>query len=305
MTACGGTQKQDKTYTIGIITDVPAFTLTFEGLKAEMAKLGYVEGKNARYIYNGVVGPDPKEVDAEIKNLLAQDVDLLFSVGNLATLRAKQAVEGTDIPIVFGAANPVEEGLVESISHPGGNLTGVQVGAEIPKALDFLVTITPDADKVYLPYNPNDEISAIYFHGLERMATQLGIQFVLGEVYSVEEAVTAIEGLPEDIDAIFRIPSPTLDPRNNELSQAAIKRGLPMGSGHPLDDAMLITLANDNFDSRKRLARLAHQIFQGVKPANLPVETIDFLMTVNLKTAAVIGIDIPDDILRQADTIIR
>ena len=97
---------------------VSVLTPTIDGFKTGMADLGYVEGKNATYIYNGVV--EPQAIDGEVKNLLAQDVDMFFTVGNLPTLAAKRAVAGTDVPMVFGTImKPVEEGVVESLRHPG------------------------------------------------------------------------------------------------------------------------------------------------------------------------------------------
>jgi len=308
LTACGTFQAAPKTPTIGVVIEVSIHTTTYEGFKAGMVELGYVEGENVTYIYNGVVAePNAQTIDAEIENLLAQNVDMLLVVGNLAAARAKEAVAGTDTPVVFGAVtNPVGSGLVESISHPGGNLTGTQVGRELAKALEWLVKITPGgANKVYLPYNPDDEVSMMILAGLEEVPSQLGIELVPGEVHSVEEAVAAIKSLPEDVDAIYRIPSPTLDPKNNELSQAAIERGLPMGAGLPLDEAVLFTLAVDLSDVGKQTATLADKILKGANPADLPVETGEFYITINLKTAEAIGLDIPDSVLRLADTIIR
>ncbi len=306
LTACGGGAQTKDTFTIGVVSYVPVLTPVFEGFKAGMADLGYVEGENVTYIYNGLVEPSPQAVDAEIENLLAQNVDMLFTVGTLPTVQAKPAVAGTDIPVVFGPiTNPVGRGLVESIAHPGGNLTGTQSGGEIPKALEWLVTITPEAKKVYVPYNPDDAVSVDILGALAEVPSQLGIELVIEEVHSVEEAVAAIESLPEDVDAIFRLPSPTLDPKNNELSRAAIKRGLPMGAGLPLDEAVLLTLTVDFFEVGKQTASLADQIRQGVKPADLPVQTGEIVLTINLKTAETIGIDIPDELLRQADTVIR
>lgn len=304
LTACDDV-KQDNTFTIGVIAETSFHVLIIEGFKAGMADLRYMEGENVAYIYNGLTGYNPEEIDDEIKNLLAQKVDLLFVLG-LPAVHAKQAVAGTDTPVVFGVVSrPVERGIVESIGHPGGNLTGIQSGYEIPKALEWLVTIIPKAKKVYVPYNPDDELSVMFLAALDKAASQLIIELLPDETYSVEEAVAAIENLPGDIDAIFRIPSPTLDPRNSELSQAAITQGLPMGAGHPLDKAMLLTYAADFFEMGKQAARLAHQIRQGSKPADLPVETAEIFITINLKTAEAIGLDIPDEVLLQADTIVR
>jgi putative ABC transport system substrate-binding protein len=296
-----------KPFTIGMMSYVPIHAPLIDGFKAGMFDSGYVEGEHVTYIYSSLIKPEPEEIEGEVRNLLAQDVDMLFTVGIPATLMAGHTVAGTDVPVVFDAVvNPVKEGIVESISHPGGNLTGVQVsGNDIPKALEWLVSIIPEAGKVYVPYNPEDKASVANLTGLDTVPSQLGIEIVLDRVYSVEEAVAAIESLPDDIDAIFRIPSPTLDPRNAELSQAAIARGLPMGAGLPLDEAVLITLATDLFAMGKQAARLADQIRQGAKPADLPVETAEIFLTINLKTAEAIGLNIPDEVLLQADTIIR
>jgi putative ABC transport system substrate-binding protein len=305
LNGCGGAPKP-QTRTIGIVIESPVVAPTLEAFKANMAELGYVEGKDVTYIYNGPLGSDAKVIDGEIKNLLAQKVDLLLVVGLVPAQRAKQAVMGTDIPVVFAPAHAVvENGLVESMSHPGGNLTGIQAGNEIPKALEWLVKITPNAKKIYVPYNPADGVSVGFLPIVEKIASQLKVELVPDEVSSTEEAVAAIESLPADIDAIFRIPSPTLDPRNAELSQAAIRRGLPISGFVTLDEETLLTLTIDSVEMGKQAARLTHQILQGIKPADLPVEMAEVFLTINLKTAQAIGLDIADDILLGADKVIR
>jgi putative ABC transport system substrate-binding protein len=306
LTACGGGAQAQETYTIGVVAESPAVAPILEAFKASIAELGYVEGKDVTYIYNGPLGSNVEAIDGEIKNLLAQKVDLLLVISVLPAQQAKQAVAGTNIPIVFAPATEVvENGLVESISHPGGNLTGIQAGNEIPKALEWLVKITPNAKKIYVPYNPADEVSVGLLVIVDEFASQLKIELVPGPVNSTEEAVAAIESLPADINAIFRIPSPTLDQKNIELSQAAIKRGLPMGGFVRLDEEMLLTLAIDSAETGKQAARLVHQIRQGVKPADLPVEMAEVFLAINLKTARVIGLDIPNEILLRADEVIR
>lgn len=200
LTACQKNQPS-KPFTIGVVSYVSIHAPVIEGFKAGMAELGYVEGEDVIYIDNGVVAPDSQAVDAEIEQLLAQDIDLLFPLGTLTTLRAKHAVEGTDMPVVFGAVStPVKERIVESISHPGGNLTGTQVGNQLPKALEWLITIVPKVRKVYVPYNPDDDASIATLAGLGDVPSQLGIALVLDEVYSIEEAIAAIESFPEDAD---------------------------------------------------------------------------------------------------------
>jgi putative ABC transport system substrate-binding protein len=308
LTACNGAA-QSKTFTIGVVSEsvnaaAPVGTYYKDGL----TELGYVEGEDVIYIDNGPVGSNSAAADAEIEKLLAQKVDMLLVIGPVPAYQAKQAVAGTDVPVIFTPLpqRVVENELVESISHPGGNLTGIQGGNEIPETLKWLVKITPNAQKIYVPYSPDDEISLGMLAALEEIAPQLNIEIVHGEAKSAEEAVAAVENLPDDIDAIFFIPAPTLESKASELSQAAIERGLPTGTFIPtLDEMILVTVSFDPAETGKQVARLIHQVRQGTKPADLPVETVETYATINLKTAQAIGLDISDEILRQADTVVR
>jgi putative tryptophan/tyrosine transport system substrate-binding protein len=301
-----GCKSSEKIFTIGIASHVSIHTKEIEGFKAGMAELGYIEGNNIRYVYKSDISFNDKDIEAGIKELLAQDIDLLFTTYNESALAARKAVEGTKIPVIVTAVSwPVEIGLVNSLSHPGGNVTGIQVTDTITKGLEWLAQITPHAKKIYLPYNPDDNISDLYLDILKKTASKLGIELVVQKIHSVEETVAAIENLPKDVDAIYRIPSPTLYPRNNELSQAAIKRGIPLGAGTALDESVLITFSIDFYSMGKQGARLAHEILKGAKPADLPIETADILLTINLRTAEKIGLHIPEDVLVQANKIIR
>lgn len=306
LTACDSDgESETKAYKIGVMIYVSIHEPVLDGFKAGMTNLGYVEGENITYLYNGIIDPTAEATQAEAQRLMDEHVDMFLTAGSLVTREAQTVVEGTDIPVVFcSVTNPVGGGYVESISHPGGNLTGTQVGLEIPKAFEMLVSLT-QAEKVYVPYNPTEVASIGSRPLLDAPAASLGVEIVSGEVSSVEEAVAAIETLPDDIDAIFRIPSPTLDAQSNQVSQAAITRGLALGAGHPLDEAALFTLSTDFVSSGEIAAELADQIFDGVKPADLPVRSPDFHLTLNLQTAAVLGIEVPEDILRQANKIIR
>jgi len=293
-------------FTIGIVCSVKNHLVTVDGFKLGMTELGYVEGKDVGYIYNGLINGDERSLDDEIRRLLSLDIDLLVTIANEPAIEAKKITEGTGTPVLAVACMKViEAGLVKSLRHPGGNITGVQVAETNAKALEWLVTITPDPGRIYLPYNPDEKVSKMTFMELERSASHLGIELILDEVRTVEEAVAAIEGLPKDVDAVFRIPSQTLSPRNIELSRAAIKRGIPIGASLPQDELILITFASDRFETGRQAARLAHQIRMGVKPSELPMETAEAFLTINLSTAEKIGLNIPDNILMQAKKIIR
>jgi putative ABC transport system substrate-binding protein len=295
-----------KILTIGIITNVGIHQRTVEGFKQGMVDIGYTEGQNVRYIFDGILDGDVDAIDAEIEKILAQDVDMLVTMANEVSLRAKVIIGGSGIPILIaGSSRPVEEGLLDSLGRPGGDITGVRVADNYAKTLEWLLAMLPDTRKVVVPYNPADSVSIVALDGLDGKAARLGIELICNPVASVEDAVAVIENLPEDVDAIYRMPSPTLDPRNEPLSHAAITRKLPMISCLPLDDAVLMTFSADLFRAGKQTARLAQMVYNGAKPSDLPVETCDAELTINLKTAEAIGVYIPDEILLQAETIIR
>ncbi|MBN1627869.1 MAG: ABC transporter substrate-binding protein [Deltaproteobacteria bacterium] len=306
LSVLAGCKASPKIFKIGIFMSDSSTPDSMQGFKQGMVELGYIEGRDIKYIHKSFNEKDEQSIDTGIKQIIEEDLDLLFSIGRGGALRAKKLVEGTDLPVLFCCeAWPEKNGLVESLSHPGGNLTGVKAANCISKALEWLVITLPETKKIWLPYNPDDEVSVSELPMLKKAAIDLGVELVLFETRSVEKSVAAIGTLPEDIDAVFRIPSPTLDRRNHELSQAAIGRGIPLGASIILDESVLITLTTDFIDAGKKTARLAQQIFQGVKPFDLPVETADIYLAVNMKTAETLGIEIPDRVLLQAKTIIR
>jgi putative tryptophan/tyrosine transport system substrate-binding protein len=302
----GSCQAPYKTFMVGIAGSVQVDPRTLKGFKEGLAELGYIEGKNIKYIYREINENNERDIDDGIKAIMAQKVDIILTFGGITSLHCKELVKRTNIPLLFiGEPWPVERGLVERLSHPGGNITGVRSPDVVLKALEWLKMSIPEAKKFYVPYNPDDDISVVELAGLKQTADQLGIKLVFHEVHSIQEVLKRIEGLTEDIDAIFMMPSPTLNRAGSEISCAAIKRGMPTGSSLKFDGSILILFSNDCFQTGKMTARMAHQINMGLKPSDLPVETSEVQLTINLRTAEKIGLKISDEILSQATTIIR
>jgi putative ABC transport system substrate-binding protein len=292
-----------RTHTIGVVHYNAFLSPVLDAFKARMAALGYVEGQTVTYVYHGVLKPDPQVVEHEVKDLLAQRVQLLLTLGTLPTLTAKKATEGTAISVVFAPfLNPVERNIVQSITHPGGNVTGVQNGDTVPKALEWLHRIVPRATKIYTIYHPKDDVSKTGIRSLSTVAASLGFELALIEVHSPEEAVAVIEKLPKGATMFF-VPMPSLKPVGR-LVEAAARRGIATAANVPETD-FLVTYAADWFAIGGQAARLADQILKGTKPADLPVETPEFFLHINLKAATAIGLVVPDDILRQAHLVLR
>jgi len=301
-----GFNSKEKVTLIGIASTVSLQSEIMEGFKAGMTEAGYIEGKNLKYLYRDIAIPDEKHIDNAIHELMSQSIDLLVSMGYEVDFRAKVFANETGTPALFMASlQPVEKGLVESIRHPGGNITGVKVADSVPKALEWLLKIAPDTELVYLPYNPEDLISGDVIGQLGTISQQLGIELRVQKVQSMEEALADIETLPEKISAVFLIPSPTLDICGDELNRKAVKRKIPLGTAISTDKSILMSFINDFFNAGKKASRLARQILSGVKPGDLPVETAETSLILNVKTAEEIGLSIPGAVLIQASVINR
>ncbi|MBN1428861.1 MAG: ABC transporter substrate-binding protein [Anaerolineae bacterium] len=303
--ACKNSSQAKHTVVIGVVIESEPLVVTFDGLRKGMADLGYVEGDNITYIFNGVVGSDLDDIDHEVEGLLAKKVDLFFTPGTVPTLRVKQAVEGTDIPVIFAPViNPVDAGVVDSLSYPGGNVTGVETGDTLPKAMEWLITIAP-ATNFYVPYHPDDVTSVSTIPVLMSTAATLGIDVTIDEVSSPEDVVAAIRSLPEDTDVLF-VPMARLEAGLDDYAAAAMECDVAIGSYQPsyMRNGILVNFSVDLFEMGKQASRLVDQALRGASPAELPVETADGFLTINLVTAEAIGLEIPNHILRLANTVI-
>lgn len=304
LTACGSAPTP-KTYTIGMLREGPFLDSIFDGFKAAMTDLGYVEGKNIKYVYHAPTGNDAAKAENEVKSLLNEKVDLLLTMGNASTRATKKMIEGSNTPVVFVPfVNPVEAGIVASIAHPGGNLTGIQAIDNGPQVLEWLLKIAPNTKQIYAPYSPKDAVALTTVKSLPDVAKQLGVKLILDPVTSKEQEIAAIKALPKDA-AIFFVPSPTLNPSSAEMKKLALELGIPSGMRDPDPTDVVFTHTTDATALGKQAAILVDKIFKGAKPSDLPVETPDFILIINLKTAKAIGLNIPDEILQQAKQVIR
>lgn len=304
LTACSDA-RPDKIRTIGVLNYVAHLEPVIEGFKIRMAELGYAEGKNVTYLYHGVLKPEPQIIEREVQRIMAHQVDLFLTLGNQPTLVAKKASSGRAIPVVFAPAiNPVGEGFVASIKHPGGNVTGVQSVNGAPKALEWLLKLAPGTQTVYVPYRSDDPVAVWTVKPLLDAAAQLKVNLVLSEIRAPEDMATVLQSLPKHA-AVFFTPAPSLEASILAAQELAITLGVPTGGYNRPVDNLLCTYTTDRRAQGAQAARLADQIFKGTKPADLPVEAGEFFFRINLKTAAAIGLDVPDDLLHQADTVMR
>jgi len=278
------------------------------GFKEGMAGLGYIEGKNIRYLYDGPT-TDMDRLPAAAQTLVEAKVDLILSITTPATLAAKQVTAGIGMPVVFAVVtDPAGAGIVDGIQHPGGNITGVSFGIAEERRLEWLVRIAPEIRQIYVPFNPKDKSPVLALKMVRNAASKLGVELITREVHDSETLNDAVLNIPAEADAVFHLPDSLIGTRLHDLATTANKRNLPTSAANSSDVGryqMLTAFGLDQYLCGKQAARLADQIFKGTGPADLPVEMAEFYLAINLKTARTIGLTISEDLLRQADIIVR
>lgn len=303
---CGKSELSSKTYTVGVVNLNNNLDKVFFGLKNKLEDLGYHEGKNITYIYSGSRSK-ASDLEKDLQAFIDQKVDLIFSITTPATQKTKLMTAGTGIPVVFAPVfDPVASGIVQSLVKPGGNLTGIKVGGNSGKALEWLLKIAPGIKNISVPFNSGNKATVQSLQELQQAADKIGVILAVHEVSNEKELFHLFENLPGETDALWLLNSHFLVKHTNLFVDTAIKHKLPFGSNTSQNDVgVMVTYGQNAFRTGELAAALAHAIFQGISPVSLPVENTDFFLCINLKTANSIGIDISDDILHVANTIIR
>ena len=294
-----------KTFVVGIVCQSPTMEPAVAGFKEALDSLtAHDQDVSVTYIHNGYVS----DVAAEVAHLLSTGgVDLFLTVGTPATQAAQRATLGLGIPVVFTAvSDPVASGIVTDLISPGGNTTGVKAGGSSGKVLEWLLKIAPETKRLYVPHWPADSASVQGMAELTPAAAALGIELAVREVATTEELLTALAEIPNDVDSLFLNSSGSLNAQIDAYAQAALTRRIPLVTMSPLvERGALLTYGHDYRRDGEQAARLAHLVFLGAAPGEIPVETADFFLGINLQTAAAIGLVISDDVLDQADFIVR
>lgn len=306
LSACG-TPSQKKIYKIGVVNLAAAFDPILDGFKTGMEEAGYKEGQNVTYIYNGPAA-NPDALNAIIEDLKSEKVDLVLTFGTLASLRAKESLTGTDIPVIFGPmTDPVASGMVADVLKPGGNITGIQTGNPTPKRLEWLLKIDPNIKRIDVFNNPNDNSSVQALTALTQIAPMFNVDLVTANAGTPDEITAALGTTPDDIDAIFILASATFEANIDKFVNVANKQKLPLAAPATANvrQGALTSFGHDNIPLGQQASRLADQVLRGVSPADLPIESADLFVSINLKIAEIIGLEIPDEIICQANMIIR
>jgi len=236
-------------------------------------------------------------------------VDLIVSAAGPAAVVLKDAT--TTIPIVLASSfYPVESGVIASLAHPGGNITGVThfTPALMAKRVQLLKEAVPKASRFAVLRIPG-RLQDLVVKDMEAAARQLGVQLQVIEVRSAEDLPTAFDAAAAGrAQGVMSTQAPLFVHNNARIAQLALKRRLPSLSGEPnaAQDGALLFYGPNVFEGCPRAVKYIDRILKGARPADLPVEQpTKFDLVINLQTAKALGLTIAPALLLRADEVIR
>ena len=305
-------QSPNSTRKVGILLGSSRQTngrLYFNAFHEGLSKLGWTEGRNIVVTAYWGEG-DSSIMQAHAMELVKSRPDVI-AVQSATALRAVSKLTA-DIPIVFFVvSDPVGNKFVQSLSRPGGNITGFSLfNYEIVgKWLQLLKEIAPNVERVLLLMNVNNPNWPGWLRASEKPFRALGIQLVAPRItrpLDIEPQISAVAR--QTNSGLIVLPDPFLGPYQQLIIDSAVKHRLPaIYSGERyVDHGGLIAYSADEVDFARRAAEYVSRILRGEKPNDLPVQMPNkFKLAVNLKTAKSFGITIPQSVLLGADKVIH
>jgi len=277
--------------------------------KAALRQLGYVEGSNIYFEYRFADGFLDRLPDLAAE-LVRLNPRLIVSAPVPANLAARQAT--STIPIVMAdGADPVGFGLVKSLSHPGGNVTGLTNFAEelASKQLDVMRELLPHLARVAVLINIVNPLHVPQWRETQNAAARAAVVLVPFEIRSPDQLQQAFAAFTQArAEALLVPPDITFGTHRRRIADLATAARLPaiFFNRQSVEDGGLMSYGPNPVENYRRAATFADKILKGAKPADLPVERPTRIeLVINLKTAKALGLTIPPTLLARADEVIE
>jgi putative tryptophan/tyrosine transport system substrate-binding protein len=305
-------QQGERMRRIGVLMSTgerdPETQLRVGAFREGLQKLGWAEGRNLRIDYRW--GAGSIELATYAAELVALKPDVIFGAPSAAAVALHR--ETRTIPVVFAQVpDPVALGMVESLSRPGGNITGFALFeyAIALKWLELLKQIAPHVTRVGILYDPEQPTWPGYIKTIEATAPSFKVQILPHEVRDAE----AIEGaiatfVAETNGGLIVLPGALMLRHRDLIISLAARHRLPsiFGFRYFVTGGGLASYGMNNLDLYRRAAGYVDRVLKGEMPANLPVQFADkFELVINVKTAKRLGLEVPISLLARTDEVIE
>jgi putative tryptophan/tyrosine transport system substrate-binding protein len=280
-----------------------------DGFLGRLRELGYVEGQNLIVHYRSADGRSERLPEL-VAQLIGLDVHVIVTRGTQEVLAVKNAT--STIPVVMAAAaDPVGLSVAASLSHPGGNITGMTsvASALASKRIGFLKELVPGIKRVVLLGDFSNLAIGVEWEELQTAARSVGIEALNSDVRRAVDVGHAFDVMSrERVEAVSVGGDGTTRSNRKLIIDLAAMNRLPAiyVAREFVDDGGLIAYATNYPDLYRRAGTFVDKIFKGAKPADLPIEQpTKFELIINLKTAKSLGLTIPETLLATADEVIQ
>jgi len=304
--------QQPKVYRIGALVAEDQFIPAFDGFKQKMAELGYSEGKNVIYDLQNSKG-DRDALRKLAETLVQKKPDLIVTSSTTATVPVAKFTSGTNLPVVFlSAGDPLR--LVKSYASSGNNLTGISSSSLdlVGKRIELLKNLDPRIKRIILLVDTsegNHERRSL--NAAQEAAKRLGLEQTAIEIEAknVQEVRKKVLLIKRSLGDGLLVPAEAaIVAATEDIARQAIKEKLPhVGPNIETTKRGLLAAYSSNYYSTgQQGAVLVDKVLKGARPTELPIEQpFKLHLMLNLKTARAIGLNIPKDILLQADEAIK
>jgi ABC-type uncharacterized transport system substrate-binding protein len=296
---------------MGIAENDPSQRSLVSAFTEELKDLGWTDGRNVHIDYRWGAG-DPEKIQIFARLFVGQRPDVI--VGSTTPVIAALKTQTSTIPIVFTqVSDPVGSHLVESLPHPGGNITGFAnlEGSIGTKLVELLKEVAPQTGRVALMFNPQTSPNggAYFLKPLEAAAPLLKVEMIAAPVNHPADIETTMIALSHEPDAaLIVMPDIFIMAHRQDIITLAARFHLPAIYAYRLFPASggLMSYGTDLVDIFRRAAFYVDRILKGEKPADLPVQMpVKYELVINLKTAKAFGIEIPLSVQQRADEVIE
>ena len=303
-------QQAGKVPTIGLLgaQNAAAQSLWTAAFVQRLHELGWIEGRTIAIEYRWAEGRSQRAAELAAE-LVHRKVDIMVMNGTAQVLAAKQAT--STIPVVFvGLGDPVGTGVVAGLARPGSNLTGLslQQTDTATKRLELLREVVPRLRRLAIMANFGSPIGVLETGEVQAAAHTLGLEDAALQIRRAEDIAPAVEALKGRADALYVVTDPLVNTNRIRINTLALGARLPTvhGSRDYVEAGGLMSYGPNFSDLFRRAADYVAKILRGAKPGEIPIEQpTKFDLAINLTTAKVLGLTIPESFLLRADEVIE
>src|SRR5262245_51941124 len=306
-------QQAERMRRVGILMPYPPTDLEFQervrAFRDELARLGWTRDRNIQFDERWTTD-NMDLVRANAVNLLELKPDAVIGTGGRVIPVLMQLTRS--VPIILpGVSDPVATGVAQSLARPGGNVTGFTSFEHsiFGKWLEMLKQIAPATARVATIFNPDNPNTALYRRLFEADARTLAVQAIIAPIHGIDDIDRVLETLSQQPNgAVLFAPDLTTNQLRDQLIPIVARHRLPAiyADSVMVKSGGLISYAADRTEIFRRTASYVDRVLRGEKPGDLPFQQpTKYELTINLKTARALGVEIPPMLLASADDVIE